>query len=239
MKKIVSIAVLAFVSFCFVSCRFSCDTSKTDDNDGIGITSVRKVRPFDKIVINAPCEVIYTQGDTLGVKVVGEKESVKKIVTTCKGSTLIIDFNEKTKLLGLSVNYGDVGATVYITTPDLIGVHLNGAGNFESQKIVDTDTLNVSLKGAGDIVMNGIICDELHGMLRGVGNMELKSLTAKKTDMTLTGVGNVEINFKNSGFVKCTLQGVGNIDLSGDVRKLNTSLKGTGEIDTDNLNIKE
>ena len=50
---------------------------------------------------------------------------------------------------------------VYVTSPDLIGVTLKGSGEFISSEKVDSDNLEITLAGSGDILFTEIICDKI------------------------------------------------------------------------------
>ena len=114
---------------------------------------------------------------------------------------------------------------------------MEGSGDFCINGKLDTDTLNLYLKGSGDIEMANVICDEFHSTLLGVGDIDIKSLTAKRSDVKLKGVGDVKIHFVNSGYASLDLQGVGDIFLSGNVKNFRKRTRGTGDINFDKLRV--
>lgn len=202
---------------------------------GLETTSVRHVRPFNRIEIKGACDVKFTQGDKFEVKVVGAEQLVDLLSTQFKGETLAINVKEPSKIVRWSRGYES--PVVYVTSPDLIGIHMEGAGDFEVAGIVDTDTLNVFLKGMGDVELSNVICDEFHTTLLGMGDVDVKSLTAQHSSIHLKGVGDVDVHFVNSGSASCTLEGVGDIKLSGALKRLQKTIRGTGDIDTDALTL--
>ncbi len=212
----------------------SCNINVKND-DGPQVTSVRHTRPFDSIEMNSACDVKYVQGDSFGVNVVGGENAVKEVTTEFDGTTLKIG-TQKT-IAQLNFGMHRTMPTIYVTSPDLIGVRIHGAGNFEVEKPLDTDTLRVFLKGVGNIELSRVICDQLYVTLLGTGNVEIDDITSQYTDVLLKGVGNVDIGFNHSGNVNCTLQGVGDITLSGTAKQLSKTVKGSGSIDTDKLTI--
>ena len=217
-----------------ISLLASCNINVKND-DGPQVTSVRHTRPFDKIEMNSACDVRFVQGDSFSVKVVGGKNAVKEVTTEFEGTTLKIGTQQAIRQFNFGIHR--TMPTIYVTSPDLIGVRIHGAGNFEVDKPLDTDTLRVFLKGVGNIELSRVICDQLYVTLQGTGNVEIDDITSQYTDVQLKGVGNVEIDFNHSGNVNCTLQGVGDISLSGTVKHLSKTVKGSGSIDTDKLTI--
>lgn len=213
----------------------SCHINNTRD-DGPQVTSVRHTRPFDKIELNSACDVKFVQSDSFSVKVVGAENDVKEVVTEFDGSTLKIGTNKS--FSGLNLGKFMSMPTIYVSSPDLIGIRLHGAGNFEVEKPLDTDTLAVYLKGVGNIELSKVICDELYVTLLGTGNVDINNLTSQRTNIQLKGVGNMDIDFDHGGAVDCILQGVGSITLSGTVKSFRNQVHGSGNIDTDELTIR-
>ncbi|MBM6992187.1 MAG: DUF2807 domain-containing protein [Prevotella sp.] len=201
---------------------------------GPQVTSVRHTKPFDRIDISSACDVKFTQGDTFGVKIVGEKDAVEKIKTQFSGNTLTITTDDH---LSFDIFANPSSPVIYVTSPDLVDVKLKGVGDFDVEGNLDTDTLNVFIKGVGDVNLNNVICDEFFGTLVGTGDVNVQSLTAQRAVIKLKGTGDIDVNFLNSGDAECTLKGTGDITLSGTLRSLKKDLHGTGDIDLDDLKI--
>ena len=192
------------------------------------------VQPFERIRIDAICDVHYTQGETTKVKIVAsDSEVMKKTKVMVGGGCLDIRMKGK----GWSNWKKKRSATIHVTSPDLIEVDMHGAGSFNVEGNLDTDTLRLRLKGAGNMDFPYIICDRIETHLEGVGNMDFHRLQTQQAEINLRGVGNIDAHFVNSGSVKCSLKGVGDIDLSGEVKKLQKTLQGTGKIDDSDLKI--
>ncbi|MBR6493925.1 MAG: DUF2807 domain-containing protein, partial [Prevotella sp.] len=182
----------------------------------------------------AICDVHYTQGETAKVKIVAsDSEVMKKIDVMVLNGCLDIRSDGR----GWSNWRKKRTVSVYVTSPDLIEVDMHGAGSFKVEGNLDTDTLRLRLKGAGDMDFENIVCDRLDAHLEGVGNMDFNRLQTQQASLSLKGVGDIDAHFVNSGSVVCTLNGVGDIDLSGEVKSLQKRKKGTGEIDISNLKI--
>ena len=151
----------------------------------------------------------------------------------------------------------DNDITILVTSPDLIGVELQGSGDFECKSHLDTDHLDVMLKGSGDIFFADIICDKLSTSVVGSGDLTINKVIAQAAEINLVGSGDIKIKeqkvndtkvglkdsgdisltFQNCGVVDCRLLGSGDIILQGDVTKLNSYTRGSGDIHTQKLKI--
>ena len=242
MKRIFSIMMaLAFV-FAFAACNASnakegldAKNGKSISYDGRKVTKKLKSLPyFNKIVLDGALDVEFSQASRGGVAVKGRKSIVDNVKVKVKNQTLYLSLDEKD---WFRVDRSEK-ADIYVSSPDLISVVMRGAGDFEAKNLLDTDTLNVELNGAGNIDFDRIVCDEAYLIVKGAGNLEVDKLTANRTKIAMLGVGNADVEFKNAGHVDCLLSGVGNIDLEGTVKSLSKNVRGTGNIDTTELMVR-
>lgn len=242
MKRIFSIMMaLAFV-FAFAACNASnakegldAKNGKSISYDGRKVTKQLKSLPyFNKIVLDGALDVEFSQASREGVAVKGRKSIVENVKVKVKNQTLYLSLDEKD---WFRVDRSEK-ADIYVSSPDLISVVMRGAGDFEANNLLDTDTLNVELNGAGNIDFDRIVCDEAYLIVKGAGNLEVDKLTANRTKIAMLGVGNADVEFKNAGHVDCLLSGVGNIDLEGTVKSLSKNVRGTGNIDTTELMVR-
>ena len=209
-----SLMALAALVVLVSSCNWKVEKHFKSSNGPKVTKNIENVAPFERIRIDAPCNVYFTQGDTTKVKMVAsDAEVMEKFKVTVDDGCLDIRMKGK----GWSNWKKKRSATIYVTSPDLIEVDMHGAGNFEVDGQLDTDTLRLRLKGAGNMDFPSIICDRIETHLQGVGN--------------------IDAHFVKSGSVRCTLQGVGDIDLTGEVKSLEKKVQGTGKIDVSDLKI--
>ena len=242
MKRIFSIMMaLAFV-FAFAACNASnakegldAKNGKSISYDGRKVTKKLKSLPyFNKIVLDGALDVEFSQASRGGVAIKGRKSIVENVKVKVKNQTLYLSLDEKD---WFRVDHSEK-ADIYVSSPDLISVVMRGAGDFEAKNLLDTDTLNVELNGAGNIDFDRIVCDEAYLIVKGAGNLEVDKLTANRTKIAMLGVGNADVEFVNAGHVDCLLSGVGNIDLEGTVKSLSKNVRGTGNIDTTELMVR-
>lgn len=239
MKRFFSIMIAVAMMFAFAACNSSNVKEGADsknDNpltyDGRKVTKQLKSLPyFNKVVLDGALDVEFSQASRGGVAIKGRKSIVDNVKVKVKNQTLYLSLDEKD---WFRVDHSEK-ADIYVSSPDLISVVMRGAGDFEAKNLLDTDTLNVELNGAGNIDFDRIVCDEAYLIVKGAGNLEVDKLTANRTKIAMLGVGNADVEFKNAGHVDCLLSGVGNIDLEGTVKSLSKNVRGTGNIDTTEL----
>ena len=260
-KRVMMASVVMLVMSMGVTSCSSCMSewhTNTILSDGPKVTEVRQLTGFEEIEISGSPRVCYMQADSFSVQVKGLREAVDNILTDVQGKTLSIRNRGKIKLFNISLGDNE-GLTVYVTSPDLTSVHLNGSGDFESKGRVDTDRMDIVLRGSGDIDMKDIICDCCEVELIGSGDISLGNVDAmetsavlvgsgdvvmglqrvKDTHLSLKGSGDIKADFKDGcGAVECELRGSGDISLKGMVQKFNYHKSGSGDIDIDRLTVK-
>jgi len=245
MKKVLFLlATLAVV--CTASVYAFADKDKAEVN--------RQVSGFERIRLQGSPDIKYTQGKTWSVRVKAPQKLIDRVVTRKDGNTLVVSM--KSGSFFNSIKGDDV--TVYVTSPDLIGVEVQGSGDFECKSHLDTDNLTLSLRGSGDIAFYDIICDKINTSVVGSGDVDIKKVIAKQstvelvgsgdvkvrqsqvnqTQIELKGSGDVKVHCDNCGAVSCRLVGSGDITLTGTVKKLDQTSRGSGDIHTDQLKIK-
>lgn len=226
-----------------------------ETNDDQVVTESRPVKDFEKIEISGSPNVYYTQADSFSVRVKCSKEGQENILTDVEHGTLTIRNRGKMGILNVVIHDEDQ-AEIYVTSPDLVGVRLNGSGDFSSEKRVDTDVMEIMLRGSGDIRFRDLICDDCQVDLIGSGNIDINRLEAKETAASLIGSGDLSLELwrvlstrlglKGSGdinvrfnegcqTVDCELRGSGDIELSGVVRHFSQQKTGSGDVHVDKL----
>ena len=249
-KRIFSFIVLVTMS---VAC-IACYSSKDLKADRSFVKRVVKVGYFCKIESYTSADIKFVQGKTSSVRIEGTKSLVDNLDIKQNGETLVVT----TKGRGMRI-VGPARLTVYVSSPDITSVYLKGSGNFEAQSNIDTDALNVELSGSGDVDLRKVLCDNISLRLRGSGDVEAQAVDCAVANLELLGSGDLEVKTLNarnvnaalrgSGDLDATLKGVadvkadidlrgsGDVELKGTLRTLNTSKKGSGDIDRSQLRL--
>lgn len=231
MKKIV-FAMMAIALL--TSCKFDVTKSVTA---GPNVEEVRQLKNFERIIQMGSMDVKYAQADSYSVKVNGPADVVKKVETTVDGNVLTIKVKDGNRIVHFgSIDTGNL--TVYVTSPDFLGISLMGSGDFMCVKPLDTDTLTIDLKGSGDIHFKDVICDRINASVIGSGDVSVSKVKTQQAFLDVVGSGDIEMNFDNSGAVNAQVKGSGDIDLKGTVKQINKQVRGSGDIDTDDLQVR-
>ncbi|KXB85207.1 hypothetical protein HMPREF3034_00388 [Prevotella sp. DNF00663] len=251
MKKLLTLALVAVFILGTVGCR-SYSNSSSKEQIGRRI----QVRPFEQIETRLLGKVVYQQADTLGVRLEGDKDRVNNVLVSYDGNRIVLSQKNSVNFFPFGNNQ-DGKLTIYISSPDLTAVELKGAGSFEVDGKLDTDTLSLILRGAGDMNVPDIVCDYFAAQLHGAGDMRFGHVETVSSDVQVRGVGDIDMNLRNAarayfsvhgtgdidanldrcGTVDCELAGVGDITLKGQVKQLKQSLRGTGDIDVSDLRV--
>lgn len=197
----------------------------------------RQLKGFERIQLMGSLDVRYLQADSFSVIVKGPAKAVRNVVTEVEKNTLKVNMKNGTSVIHWDDEDVD-DVTVYVTSPDFLGISLQGSGDFSCDRLLDTDNLDITLRGSGDIRFKDIICDRVQVSLTGSGDVDVDQVETQQADLELIGSGDIEMCFKNSGKVDAQLKGSGDITLKGYVRELNNRVRGSGDIDTDELLVR-
>ena len=194
----------------------------------------RQLSGFERIELLGSLDVKYMQADSFSVKVQAPVETLKNVETRMDGNKLVV----KMKGEGHFINFGvsdSKNVTVYVTSPDFLGIMLKGSGDFECRRLLDTDNLDIELQGSGDIEFEDVICDHVNVSLVGSGDVDVKNVKAQRSYISLVGSGDVKMNFDNSGEVEANLTGSGDITLKGTVNDYKYNVRGSGDMNISEL----
>lgn len=223
------------------------------------VTEDRLIKGFEEVEVVGSPNVYYTQADSFSVRVKGPDNFVDNILTEKNGKTLTVRNKGKWGVVNISFSDEDELA-VYVTSPDLVAVRVNGSGDFISTDLIDTDNMNITLRGSGDINIDKLLCDRCDVELIGSGDIDLPEVEAKEISAVLVGSGDIKmglskvadtrLSLKGSGDIKvdfsegcrsvdCTVNGSGDIGLSGKIGHFRGEKHGSGDIDIANLTIEK
>lgn len=228
--------------------------SVTSCHDGPRATIIKKVGNFDKITVNVPCDVYYTQGDTTNLTIEGPQGTLEKLTVNSDNGNLTIGNESGIDFWGMR---DGSKLRVYASSTDIVAITLHGSGSFTVNGKIDSDTLSATLFGSGDMCLPYVICDKMSATLKGAGKISVGRLecysssidlsgvgvvrvsqrNVGQTDANLRGMGSMEIDFHNCGNATCNILGVGHIKASGNVKHFERHVNGLGTINSGELNI--
>lgn len=233
MKKILllSVVVLGMLTSC--SCHgLKVHYSKTDPH---GIQE-RDLKGFERIEQLGSLDVKYAQADSFSVRVEAPVKVLDDVETYVTGNKLVVRMKGEGKLLNLGISDAD-GVTVFVTSPDFLGIELKGSGDFEANGLVDTDNLDITLSGSGDIRFDDIICDRVNVSLVGSGDVDVKHVKTLWAGAQVVGSGDIKMRLEDSGTVDANVIGSGDITLSGNVKDYKYNVRGSGDMNISGLTV--
>lgn len=225
-----------FVLFVAVLALSSCVYRVKYTNNETMKSRTEQVSSFERIEVNGSPTVYYVQGDSVSVRAEGPEDALTRLRLTSRKGLLVIEPRDKL------IDFGSDGisnVTVYVSSPDLIGVSLRGSGDFKCEQPLDTDTLTLSLVGSGDIQFRSLVCDYVQAELVGSGDINLNQTETKWARFSLVGSGDIKAHFDRCRQASCELRGSGDMELSGTVNRLEQQVSGSGDINTSKLQISE
>ena len=233
MKKflLLSVVTLGMLTSCACS-GLKVHYSKTDPH---GVHE-RDLKGFERVELLGSLDVKYAQADSFSVRVDAPVKVLNDVETYVTGNKLVVKMKGEGNIIDLGVSDAD-DVTVFVTSPDFLGIELKGSGDFESNGLVDTDNLDITLSGSGDIKFDDIICDRVNVSLVGSGDVDVKHVKTQWAGVQLVGSGDVKMRLDDSGAVDANVIGSGDITLSGNVKDYKYNVRGSGDMNTSGLTI--
>ncbi len=222
-------------------------------------------KPFNAIDVSVVSDVYYTQNDSDVCDVRLDYSAIddKDLVAQLKEKVRVIyhdggvEIGVDGKLTGVSKMSGDKRLKIHITSPDLIGVKMEGVGSFHT-KSINTDRIKVDNEGVGSIRIEKLLANKASVTNEGVGSVKVKDALVDYLDLDNEGVGSVRVeNYKGKtvtidndgvGSVKALVNcqkvvakngGVGSVQLKGVTRELSTTKDGIGSIKIKELKVEK
>ncbi len=217
--------------------------SANDQIEGSGqvISKSRSIEDFNAIVLAGEGRVLFAEGTDGRIEIQTDDNLLDRIETKVSGSTLTISTQS-----GIDIDPTD-GVVYRLGCPELTGVVLSGAGLIDlaqcatanelklemagagtiSAPSLATSALDVSLPGAGRIVVSGRT-DRLEVVLAGAGSFDGADLVATVAIVDSAGVGVVTVWATDT--LDLSLAGVGTIRYYGEPT-VTQSVPGVGSIE--------
>jgi len=205
-------------------------------------TITRTTSDYDAIACAGSMDFILVEGQEGKITLEGESNLLEHIVTKVKNNTLIVKVE---KGVNISESYNK---TIKITIPykDIQKVSLTGSGDLWNTNTISENHLEVDLTGSGDVILD-IDTNNVSGSVTGSGDVTLKGKTtnleasvtgsgdfngnhlqAENTEVTVTGSGDAEV--VSTETLKARVSGSGDIEYSGNPKKEDTKVAGSGSI---------
>lgn len=197
------------------------------------------ITDFNSIRMDVKADVFLTQGSKYQVTAVGQRNILDLLDTRVDQAEWRIRFTETVgKYERLEI---------YITLPELTGVHISGMGDIEGKsKFAGLNELRLEVSGMGNIRLNveaarvtskvsgmGDIFLEGHagnlsGSISGSGDLKAQKMEANEVNLAVSGMGDCEVTPINSLSVK--ISGIGSVYYRGKPEHIDQKISGIGKM---------
>lgn len=199
------------------------------------------VSSYSSVENQAMANIFYRQSPKTSVQLFGDQSAIDNISMKVKNGALCIDSNAD------CVRNNTKKVDIYISSPQLNRIVLNGKGAFALEGTVEGNTLFIESNGIGNFSADNLLYEHIIVESEGVGNITLSGKTNSlqiisdgvgmiRTDnlraitalTTSNGVGNIYCTASKA--VDLTANGVGNIFYSGEPALKNIVRNGVGDV---------
>ena len=199
------------------------------------------IQSFNSVKADIVGNIIYTQSNNVNVRAEGDTEMVDNLKVTEKSGVLTLTNKQKLRKTGKK------RLTIYISSPNIEDINMDGVGNFVLEGTVSAENLTIAFEGVGDFKAMQLQSNSIVASYEGVGNLKLGG-TIDLLELTSEGVGSIDthkLEAKNAiiraegvGSVKCFASesidinnsGVGSVTYYGNPTVKNSNNSGIGKI---------
>jgi len=192
------------------------------------VTKTVSVVDFTSVDCSLPCEIEYVSGEP-SFKITATQDVLDHLVAAVSENTLKICL-DKTKIF----NMGNI--KVWISSPKLKEITINGSIDFKALNGIVTDTFDATLNGASELNIKGLSANDAVVSANGAASMEIDSASCKHLEVSLNGAGDCDLKNVDCGTLDLTVNGAGGCDVDGHVKQANLTVNGVGGIDARKLN---
>jgi hypothetical protein len=203
-----------------LACSTITISPNTVTGSGHVISETRNVSGFDSLALEGSGNVSVAFGSNESVVVQADDNIIPLITTTVQNSSLVIRTKNNTNITTRS------GIRISVTMKTIRGISLKGSGDINVDGLTGSDVV-VELPGSGNITITGT-ANSVDISLPGSGNILCEGLEARDVKITLNGSGNITAYASES--LDATLRGSGTIRYFGNPSQVNKSIIGSGTI---------
>lgn len=227
---------LFFAALTFTSCTMQAQNRISSET--------YRVSSFNAIVSNSVGNIHFSQGSSTSVRAEGNQETIDNLRISVKDGKLVIDMAKRPFK---RFNLGRKKLDIYISSPTLSVLQMNGVGNVTLEGNINTPQLEIISDGVGNLKAEELSCENITIDSEGVGNITLagktnslsissdgvgnvhaEELIAKNATVTSDGIGNV--SFYASESMDVSSDGVGNVTYYGNPKNKNITKDGVGKL---------
>lgn len=138
---------------------------------------------FENVELKGRGNLYITQGDNFSVKIKAGKNILNKTRVEVFENTLIIDNKEL-----FLINQDPIN--IYVVLPEVNALSISGSGTIQSQNLINTKDLSLTISGSGKITMN-VNTEILTTRISGSGDAYYSG-KATEQSVTISGSGKIK-----------------------------------------------
>ena len=185
----------------------------------------RDVGSFSSISLSLPADLYLTQGNDTKVVIEAEQKILDLIRTEVVGNNLKIKYKN-----GIWNIRSNKHIKIYVSTPDVEGLFLSGSGNIKAETQIKTKSLDFSISGSGNIVIDDLVASDIEGHISGSGDIDLSgSETSETMEISISGSGDFFAENLKVNSVELRISGSGSCRVFA-VSELEASISGSGSV---------
>jgi hypothetical protein len=211
-------------------------------------TETREIIGVKRVLLKDYGHLFISQGEEESLRIEGEQDVISTVKTFIREGELVLDIDagwfDKTWSAVTSAVEGRV-LKYHLMVKSLDGIFVQGAATVKMQGL-KAESLYLTLKGAGEIVIIGLEAgltdvdlpgagrislagktDRLHVSMKGAGSFDGPQLESRETKVVLRGVGKATVWC--TAQLDATVEGIGAIDYYGNPT-VRQSVSGLGKV---------
>lgn len=186
------------------------------------------VKPFNVVNVMGSVEVVYEQGNSYEVCLVGDAAAFSQIKVGSNGSDLniskignvYVDTSESSKKCDVIVE---------VKAPDVSVFNVAGSGQLVVGKMKST-AVTFNQAGSGKIAVSQVVADHANFNNAGSGRIFIDDVKADYVGLTMNGSGTITCRTCKATNLNCVLTGSGCISVSGKVGSYKNTVIGSGTL---------
>jgi len=183
-------------------------------------TETRSARDFHAVELDLSGDVELRVAEQFSVEVQAQENLLHLLKTEVDGGRLKIYFSENVS------RSEDI--KIRISGPSFDGLSVAGSGKITVQTPIQSERMNASIAGSGDLIIQQATFGALDCNISGSGSMELGG-TANATQVTISGSGDVQAKQLSSNEMRARIAGSGSVT-AHVVQVLKADIAGSGDI---------
>jgi hypothetical protein len=194
-------------------------------------TETREIMDVRRVLLKDYGHLFISQGEEESLRIEGEPEVIATVKTINREGELVLDIDagwfDKTWNAVTSAVEGRV-LKYHLTVKSLDGIYVQGAASVRMQGL-KTESLYLTLKGAGEIVISSVEAGLIDVDLPGAGRISLTGKT-DRLQVSMKGAGSFDSPQLESREARVALRGVGKATVWATAQ-LDATVEGIGAID--------